>query len=89
MFHGNILHPLNVDNVVDVSILVDGIGWNDDGFGVNREYGHSVSIYESCFDCHFEPRSGEKSSARRLRFLPYGHDVAVARNDKRLQRVYL
>ena len=35
MLDRDILHPLHIDDVVDVSILVDGGGGDGDGFGVN------------------------------------------------------
>jgi len=36
MFNGNVLHPLNIDYVVVVSVFVNGRVGNGDGFCVGR-----------------------------------------------------
>ena len=40
MLDGDILHPLNVGHVVDVSVLVNDGGRDRDGFGVGGGEGH-------------------------------------------------
>ena len=35
MFDGNVLHSLDVDHIVDVSVLVNGGGRNGDDFAVS------------------------------------------------------
>jgi len=28
MLHGDVLHPLNIDHIVDMSVPINGVGWN-------------------------------------------------------------
>jgi len=40
MFHSDVLHPLYIGHIVDVSIIVNGGVWDDDGFCVSGGDGH-------------------------------------------------
>jgi len=42
MLYGDILHPLNVNDVVDMSVLVDEVFCYFDGFGKDGGDGHNV-----------------------------------------------
>jgi len=42
MLYGDILHPLNVNDVVDMSVLVDEVFCYFDGFGKDGGDGHDV-----------------------------------------------
>ena len=44
MLHGDVLHPLHVGHIVDVRVLINGVGRNDDDFGVAGGNGHAAII---------------------------------------------